>query len=111
MGVGAQSEAGIGVAQHAGDRADVHATLQRRGSEGVPQIVEANGFQPQRFHDLSIDGVHRILMLEDIEKETSSSAASSTQENPEPDSHHSVSVMRVKFLLEFVKWKDAKCIP
>ena len=61
--VGAQSEAAIGMAQHAGDGADVHAALQRRGCEGVPQIVEANGFQPQRFHNLSVDGVHCIRIV------------------------------------------------
>ena len=111
MRVSAQGEAGVGVAQHAGDGADIHAALQRHGCEGVPQIVKANGFQPQRFHDLSVDGVHRILMLKEIEKETSSSAASSTQENPEPDNHPSVSVLRVKVLLDLVKGEDAKYIP
>ena len=111
MRVGAQSEAGVGVSQHAGDGADVHPALQRRGCEGMPQIVEANGFQPQRFHDFLVDGVHRILMLKEIEKETSSSAASSTQENPEPDNHPSVSVLRVKVLLVLVKGEDAKYIP
>ena len=111
MRVGAQSEAGVGVSQHAGDGADVHPALQRRGCEGVPQVVEADGFQSQRFHDLSVDGVHHMLMLKEIEKETSSSAASSTQENPEPDNHPSVSVPRVKVLLDLVKGEDAKYIP
>ena len=46
-GVGTQSETGIGVAQHAGDGADVHAALQRRGCKGVPQIVKADRLQPQ----------------------------------------------------------------
>ena len=63
MRVCAQSEAGIGVAQHTGDRADVHPALQGSGCEGVPQIVEANGLQPQRFHDLSVDGVHRVRVV------------------------------------------------
>ena len=111
MGVGAQSEARVGMAQHAGDGADVHPALQRRSCEGMPQVVEADGFQPQCFHDLSVDGVHRMLMLKEIEKETSSSAASSTQENPEPDNHPSVSVLRVKVLLDLVKGEDAKYIP
>ena len=34
--VGAQSEARIGMTQHTGDSADVHAALQGSGSEGVP---------------------------------------------------------------------------
>ena len=63
VGVGAQGEAGVGVTQHAGDGADVYPALQRSGCEGVPQIVEANGFQPQRFHDLSVDGVHCIRVV------------------------------------------------
>ena len=111
MRVGAQSEARVGMTQHAGDGADVHPALQRRGCEGMPQVVESNGFQSQRFHDLLVDGIHCILMLKEIEKETSSSAASSTQENPEPDNHPSVSVLRVKVLLDLVKGEDAKCIP
>ena len=109
--IGSQGEAGVGVAQHTGDGADVHPALQRRGCEGVSQVVEADGFQPQRFHDLSVDGIHCILMLKEIEKETSSSAASSTQENPEPDNHPSVSVLRVKVLLDLVQGEDAKYIP
>ena len=110
-GVGAQSEARVGVSQHTGDSADIHAVLQGSGCESVPQVVKADGFQPQCFHDLSVDGVHRMLMLKEIEKETSSSAASSTQENPEPDNHPSVSVLRVKVLLDLVKGEDAKYIP
>ena len=42
MGVGAQRESGIGVAEHTRDRADVDAALERHGGEGVPQIVEAD---------------------------------------------------------------------
>ena len=53
-GVGAQSEAGVCVSRHAGDGADVYPALQRRGCEGVSQIVEANGFQPQRFQNLFV---------------------------------------------------------
>ena len=36
VGVGVQREAGGKVAQHAGDRFDVHAVLQRQCREGVP---------------------------------------------------------------------------
>ena len=46
MGVGIQSKAGGEVAQHAGNRFDVHAVLQRQRSEGMAQIVEADGGQP-----------------------------------------------------------------
>ena len=36
VGVGAQGEAGVGVSQHTGDGADVHAALKGRGCKGVP---------------------------------------------------------------------------
>lgn len=36
VGVGAQGEARVIVAQHTGDGLDVHAVLQRQGCEGVP---------------------------------------------------------------------------
>ena len=38
VGVGAEGESGVVVTQHAGYRLDVHAVLQSRGCEGVPQI-------------------------------------------------------------------------
>ena len=36
MGVGAQSEDCVVVAQHTGDCLDVHAVLEGQGGEGVP---------------------------------------------------------------------------
>lgn len=60
MGVGTQGEARIGVTQHPRHRADVHAALQRYGREGVPQIVEADMFQAQRFENFRVDGVYRV---------------------------------------------------
>ena len=53
----------------------------------------------------------KVLVLEGVEKETSSSAASSTQGNPAPDNHPSVSVISVKDLLDLVKGEDTKYIP
>ena len=63
VGIGAQSEAGIGMAQHAGDGADIYPALQRRCGKGMPQIMEANGFLPQRFQNLFVDGVHRVRVV------------------------------------------------
>ena len=40
-GTGQEGEAGIVVTQHGGYRFDVHTILERQGSEGVPEIVEA----------------------------------------------------------------------
>ena len=41
VGVGAQGEACIVVAQHTGDCLDIHAILQGQGCEGMPKLVEA----------------------------------------------------------------------
>ena len=46
VGVGAQGESGIVVAQHTGDSLDVHAVLERQGSEGMSQIVKSDMLQP-----------------------------------------------------------------
>ena len=49
MGVGVQCEAGIGVAQYAGQRFGIHAAGESVGCEGVTQIVEADAGQPARW--------------------------------------------------------------
>ena len=41
MGVGAECESGIVVAQHAADGFDVHAVLQGQRCEGVSEVVKA----------------------------------------------------------------------
>ena len=41
VGIGVQGEASGVVAQHSGDRFDVHAVLQGQSGEGVAQVVEA----------------------------------------------------------------------
>ena len=41
VGVGAQGEARIVVAQHTGDGLDVHTVLEGQRGEGVPKFVEA----------------------------------------------------------------------
>ncbi len=43
VGVGAQGEAGVVVAQHGGDGLDVYAVLEGQGGKGVAEIVEAVG--------------------------------------------------------------------
>ena len=42
VGVGAEGEPGIIVAKHGGHRLDIHTVLKGCGSEGVPQVVEAD---------------------------------------------------------------------
>lgn len=69
----------------------------------VGDIQEGDAYAP------IYDG--KVLVLEDIEKETSSSAPSSTRNNSEPDKHPSVSTISVKDLLDLVKGEDTKYIP
>ena len=47
VGVGAEGEACVVVAQHTADRFHVHAILEGQGREGVSQVVEADMFQPR----------------------------------------------------------------
>ena len=42
VGVGAQGEARVIVAQHTGDGLDVHAVLECQGGEGMSRIVETH---------------------------------------------------------------------
>lgn len=42
VGVGAEGEPGIIVAQHGGHSFYIHAVLQSGGGKGVPQIVKAD---------------------------------------------------------------------
>ena len=46
VGVGAEGEPGIIVTQHGGHRFYIHAVLEGRGGEGVPQVVEADVGEP-----------------------------------------------------------------
>ena len=42
MGVGVQSESSGEVAQHPGDRFDVHTVLERQRGKGVSKVVETD---------------------------------------------------------------------
>ena len=42
MGICVQSESSREVTQHAADRLDVHAVLQRNGGEGVAEVMESD---------------------------------------------------------------------
>ena len=46
MGVGSKGEPCTAVTQHAGYSLNIDAILQGKGREGVPQVVEADMFQP-----------------------------------------------------------------
>ena len=65
VGVGAQGEPCIVVSQHRGDCLHIHPVLQSYGSEGVPEIMEPDVFQPRVPQDLLMefgDGV-RVIHL------------------------------------------------
>ena len=63
MGVGAEGEPGIVVAQHGGDRFDVHAVLEGQGGEGMPEIVEPKVLQPSVLQDALVQVSHRIRVV------------------------------------------------
>ena len=74
MGVGVQGEAGLGVAQNAGEGLGVHPGGQGVGSEGVPQIMEPKAGQfslVQQFFEPSVctAGIYRPLRAERIWKD------------------------------------------
>ena len=60
MGVGAQGEARVVVAQHTGDRLDIHPVLEGQRGEGMTQIMEADVFQSGVLEDLLMEFHHRV---------------------------------------------------
>ena len=63
VGVGSQSEASIVMSQHRGDRLYIHTVLQRHGGEGVPEIMEADMFQPRVPQDFLMELCDGIWMV------------------------------------------------
>ncbi len=63
MSVGAQGEAGIGVAKHTADRAYVNAVLKRHSGEGVTQGMETCVLQTERSEDLGMDGGDGVRVI------------------------------------------------
>ncbi len=60
VGVGAESESGIIVAEHTADGFDVHAILQCQRCEGMSEIMKSDVRQPSILQDLLVqiyDGV------------------------------------------------------
>lgn len=60
MGVGAESESGVVMPQHGGDRFDVHTVLEGQGGEGMTEIVEAKVFQTSVLQNALVQGSHRV---------------------------------------------------
>lgn len=63
VGVGAECESGVVVAQHAGDRLHVYAVLERQSRESVPEVVEANVLQPCILQDLFMELDHGVRVV------------------------------------------------
>lgn len=63
VGVGAERESCIVVAQHGGDGFDVYAVLKSQGGEGVPEVVEPEVLQASVLQDALVQGSHRIRVV------------------------------------------------
>ncbi len=63
VGVGAESEACVVVAQHAADRFDVHAVLESYCGEGVAQGVQWDVLQVGIFEDLFVEFCYGVGMV------------------------------------------------
>ena len=55
MGVGAEGESGVVVAQHAADCFDINAVLERYSGECVSEAVQWNVFQIGRLQNLFVE--------------------------------------------------------
>ena len=63
VGVGSQGEPCIVVSQHTGYCLHIHPILQSQGSEGVPEVMEPDVFQPrvlENFHVELGDGIRMV---------------------------------------------------
>ena len=63
VGVGAQGKPGVKVPQHGGHRFHVHAVLESRGGEGVPEIVEPEMPQSGVLQDLLVEVHHAVRVI------------------------------------------------
>ena len=63
VGVGSEGKACVIVAQHTGDRLDVHSVLQGQSSEGVPKIMEADMLQSSILEDLLVELYHGVRVV------------------------------------------------
>lgn len=63
MGVGGEGEARVIVPKHTGDRLYVHAALEGQGGEGVPEVVEPDGFQSGILEDFLVELRYRVRVV------------------------------------------------
>ena len=63
VGVGAESESGIIVAEHTADGFDVHAILQCQRCEGMSEIMKADMLQSRVLEDFLMKVYHRVWVV------------------------------------------------
>ena len=63
VGVGAQGETSVEVAQHGGYCFHIHTVLQGRGSEGVTEIMKSEVLQPGVLENLLVEIHHRVRVV------------------------------------------------
>ena len=60
VGVGAECESGVVVAEHTADGFDVHSVLQCQRCEGMSQVVEPDMLQSRVLEDPLVECYHRV---------------------------------------------------
>ena len=63
VGVGAESESGVIVAEHTADGFDVHAILQCQRCEGMSEIMKADMLQSRVLEDFLMKVYHRVWVV------------------------------------------------
>ena len=63
VGVGAESESGVIVAEHTADGFDVHAILQCQGRERMTQVVEPDMLQSRVLEDPLVECYDRVGVI------------------------------------------------
>ena len=63
VGIGAEGESGIIVAQHTGYGLYIHAVLQGRGSEGMSQIMEPDVRESGVFQNFLMEVYHGVRVV------------------------------------------------
>ena len=63
VGVGAERESRVEMAEHTGYRFHVYAVLERQRCECVPQVVKSQVFQPCVLQNFLMDVDYRIRMV------------------------------------------------
>ena len=63
VGVGAECESGVIVAEHTADGFDVHAILQCQRCEGMAEIMKADMLQSRVLEDFLMKVYHRVWVV------------------------------------------------